>query len=374
MSMYLDDWPHISAFSYRMKGFLNHTCHHYYKHYQLRLWELVSKRYLSRKSKYDDFCIGAKKRHKALLDLLFKFKHEYNLFSNNFAIMHYVENSHDTNKRFNWVDNDLHAFLKDGFSEGIFNNTAIFLYSDHGTRFADKRESADRYLEERLPFFSIYLPQSYREANPDKYENLKINAKYLTSPFDIHATLRDLTCLDPNPSGLKYPIRSISLLKEIPKERGCEQIGISNHFCVCVQDWLTVDKKEPKIIDAANYIVGTINKLTAASRSLCANLYLMDILSAEKYMKNGSELIRIQFITMPNRGVYESVLIDSLIETYEFPSKKFSISSRNDISRIDSYGEQPSCLRRKVSLEPNQLLDLRKFCFCNRIIRKLTKN
>jgi hypothetical protein len=35
-SLYLDDWPHLAAFSYRMKGFLNHTTHHYFKHYQLR--------------------------------------------------------------------------------------------------------------------------------------------------------------------------------------------------------------------------------------------------------------------------------------------------------------------------------------------------
>ena len=56
--MHLDDWPHIGAFSYRMKGFLNHTTTHYFKHYQLRLWDRVAKYYYSKNSRNDDFCIG----------------------------------------------------------------------------------------------------------------------------------------------------------------------------------------------------------------------------------------------------------------------------------------------------------------------------
>ena len=44
---------------------------------------------------------------------------------------------------------------------------------------------------------------------------------------------------------------------------------------------------------------------------------------------------------MPSKGVYESILHNSLIDSFEFKSDKFSIRSKNDISRIDSYGEQP---------------------------------
>jgi hypothetical protein len=156
MSMYLDDWPHVSAFSYRMKGFMNNTPHYYYKHYQLRLWEKIGGIYLRNKARDDDFCIGSKRRHTILLDLMLDFKREYKTIANNIILMHYVENSHDTNERFNWVDSDLYKFLKTGYDERLFEDTAIFLFPDHGLRFVDKLTSNNRYLEERLPFFAVY--------------------------------------------------------------------------------------------------------------------------------------------------------------------------------------------------------------------------
>ena len=149
--MHLDDWPHIGAFNFRMKGFLNYTTKHYFKHYQLRLWDRVAKYYFSKNQKFDDFCIGSKKRHKVLLDLILDFKRIYKPTANNLVLMHYVENSHDTNSRFTWIDNDLFSFLEKGHTEKLFENTAIFLFSDHGARFNDKRKSDTGYLEERLP-------------------------------------------------------------------------------------------------------------------------------------------------------------------------------------------------------------------------------
>ena len=245
MSMHLEDWPHVGAFNYRMKGFSNQTCHHYFKHYHYRFLEMLSsydlpkltksEKYKIKKSKRsEDLCIGGRKRHQVQMDLLLNFKREYINLTNTITFMHYVENSHDSNERFNWVDNDLFTFLSTGFNEGLFNNTAIFLYSDHGTRFSDKRENNNRYLEERLPFFSVYLPQSYREKYLEKYNNLKINSLRLTSPFDIHATVRELTGLQPILPNVHLSNRSISLLSRMP-ERNCENIGISEHFCTCVQ-------------------------------------------------------------------------------------------------------------------------------------------
>jgi hypothetical protein len=35
-SLFMDDWPHLGAFTYRLKGFKNHTTKHYLKHYQIR--------------------------------------------------------------------------------------------------------------------------------------------------------------------------------------------------------------------------------------------------------------------------------------------------------------------------------------------------
>ena len=78
---------------------------------------------------------------------------------------------------YDWVRNNLFEFLKNGYYNGLFKNTAIFLYSDHGQRFVDKRSDKEqRYLDERLPFFAVYLPKSYRIRNQAKYNNLRINS------------------------------------------------------------------------------------------------------------------------------------------------------------------------------------------------------
>ena len=371
MSMYLDDWPHISAFSYRMKGFLNHTCHHYYRHYQLRLLEMVGRNMAHKKGEIDDLCIGGRKRHKVLLDLLYDFKKEYKNLTNNIAIMHYVENSHNTNEKFNWVDNDLYTFLSRSYNDGLFDNTAIFLYSDHGLRFSDMRNNSNtRYLEERLPFFSIYLPNEYKLNNKNKYNNLKLNTKLLTSPFDIHATIRDLTCLPK----LKHKItneilfenRSISLLDEINPNRQCDDIGISEHFCTCEKNWIKLNLKSNKVINTVAFTIDSINYISSKFRHLCMKLTLKEIISSESvFNKNNIELIKIQFVTSPNNGTYESIVYAKSIESYEFKSDTFSIRSKNDISRIDSYGEQPRCVSNLTSAsKPDQNLDLRKFCFC----------
>ncbi len=369
-SIYLDDWPHLGCFSYRMRGFRHHTTRHYFKHYQLALWKRVSKNYFSRNHRLDDFCIGDTKRHKSVLNILKNFASNYSNVSNSIAFMHYIENSHDTNERFNWVDNDLFKFLKESFEMGLFDNTAIFLYSDHGPRFTDKSTSNQRYLEERLPFFSLYLPKRFRKLHPDKIANLNVNKHALTSPFDIYATVRELTCLNPrqenNSNNRK---RSISLLDKISKYRSCFDIGVSDHYCVCIEPWQKENVDNFLIVAASQFSVESINQLTNKVRHLCVSLSLKKIISAEKLRKEGMNFTtyKIEFTTLPNNGVYEVLIYGDYFADFEFKSVKtmFSIKSRMDISRIDAYGTQPACVS-DFSNNPEFILDLRKFCFCKK--------
>lgn len=221
----MEDWPQVTTFTYRMRGMSNKTCHHYMRPYQLSVWNRVSGNYNSGK---DDLCIGSVKRHRKSLDVMTDFIETYKDNSkNHLAIMHYIENSHDGNQRAQQIDGDLVEFLRTNWRKDNFKNTAIFLYSDHGVRFGKERNAPQGYLEERQPFFSIYLPPEYRNANPGKMKSLKKNAQQLTSPFDIHETIRDVTCL-----ASKRLKRAMSVLGEIPIERTCAQMGISLHYCV----------------------------------------------------------------------------------------------------------------------------------------------
>ena len=47
-------------------------------------------------------------------------------------------------------------------------------------------------LEERNPFFSIYLPKQFQTRFSEQYKNFKSNLNTLVTPFDIHETMVDL--------------------------------------------------------------------------------------------------------------------------------------------------------------------------------------
>lgn len=366
MSFHMEDWPQVSAFTYRLRGMSNRTAHHYMRAYQLGLWNRVSGAYFSR---MDDFCVGSMKRHKKALNLIDEFIDTYTTTTkrrakNHIAIMHYIENSHDGNDRANYLDDDLKNFLQQGFLKGKFNRTAILLYSDHGSRFSVERLTKQGDLEERMPFFSIYLPDEYIRQNPHKYTNLANNAQQLVTAFDIHATVRDLTCLDKTPNE-SNPLRSMSLLRPIPANRSCADIGISMHYCICELDWQPLDVKHDFSLRAFKFVLDYINnQLLGVVKNYCRRL---DIYKKNKieYVKVQREqtYLRLKFMTIPNSATYEAVIkLDK--------DDKFSISSAASISRTNPYGNQPRCLefiRDRVNLT----VDLRKFCLCKNFRKRV---
>ena len=345
----------MTTFTYRLRGMSNRTAHHYMRAYQMSLWKRVSGSYNSKK---DDFCIGNIKRHKKALNLMSEFIETYkDTAKNHIAIMHYIENSHDSNDRAGHLDEDLYTFLKSNMKQNNFNNTAILLYSDHGARFSTERNSPQGYLEERQPFFSIYLPPDYLKANPNKHANLLSNSQQITTPFDIHETIRDLTCLDSKKSA-----RSISVLDEIPAMRSCEQIGISLHYCVCEQDWITLNASSLLAVQAAQFTIDYINSNILKDMDMfCERLALKSPLTMKQTRINNHMYLKLVLVTMPNEGLYE-VLIKYL-PGHEGAPPRFEINSPDLISRSNQYGDQPKCLETAVKLTDGTT-GLRKFCLC----------
>jgi hypothetical protein len=234
-----------------------------------------------------------------------------------------------------------------------------------------------------LPFFSIYLPNEFKQAYKYKYENLLVNLNKLTSPFDIYQTVRDLTCLNSNSNfDVDEPKRerSISLLSKISPYRSCDDIGIPMHYCTCEEAWIKANVNDSLIREAALFAIESINVLTEQMRHLCHRLILKAIYSAEIIEKKSQRLIKIEFLTSPNKGLYETILFVKDTKSqhstknirFEFDSGQFSIKSRNEISRIDAYGDQPKCVANFGS-NPSLLLDLRKFCYCITNIKKTSK-
>ena len=96
-------------------------------------------------------------------------------------------------------------------------------------------------MEERLPFMSLLFPASFKNKYPSEFNQLKANVDRLTTPLDIHSTLKDIVALDGKASTISISkngthSKGISLFKSIPAERTC-QVGVNDiywkYFALC---------------------------------------------------------------------------------------------------------------------------------------------
>lgn len=180
--------------------------------------------------------------------------------------------------------------------------------------------------------------------NPLKYSNLLQNRNKLLTPFDIHATIRDLSCLESKESN-----RSISLLNSIPSNRTCESIGISQHYCLCLE-WFHLNSTSPLAENAAKFTIKYLNSLTKQFTE-CKKLQLESILSSQLSSIGEIIYILLKITTFPNQAMYELQV--------EYLKKDFIIRSPDEITRINSYRTESFCHDKLSSL-----IDIRKFCSC----------
>jgi len=76
-----------------------------------------------------------------------------------------------------------------------YNNTFVFIISDHGSRFGAIHHLEIGKLEEsleRAPYFGIIVPPNFRHEFPGKYKHFLSNTNRLTTPLDIYHTLIDI--------------------------------------------------------------------------------------------------------------------------------------------------------------------------------------
>lgn len=109
-----------------------------------------------------------------------------------FVFSFHGELSHDSINLVGVADGDFTAWLKELHSRSVLNNTLLVVMSDHGNRFAEVRNTLQGKQEERLPFFAFVFPEWWKKKYPEAYGNFKDNTQRLVTPFDVHATLKDL--------------------------------------------------------------------------------------------------------------------------------------------------------------------------------------
>ncbi|CAI9728389.1 XP_029642003.1uncharacterized protein LOC115216652 [Octopus vulgaris] len=364
VTQYGEDSPNIGTFTYRMLGFKKQPVDHYMRTYHME----AEKHY----SKNKAYCLGSEKRDNIFLNWIKHFVEMYNT-KPKFSFLFYSECSHGDNNLIQHVDNDLFAFLTYMKTSGHLDHTILILMADHGARFQNVRETVQGKLEERMPYFSFLFPQWFATKYPDAYKNFKTNTHRLTTPFDIHETFMHLfNFTDFKPGSTTS--RGISLFKEIPKKRSCQDADIEPHWCACLH-WDPVSLDDERIKKSAMEAVRFINSLTSKFRSECRELKLFDIKQAFRFrateqllkFKQSSDndgrfadlsdkmvekeyLIQVTFHVTPGNGLFEVTLKHNVaLDTY--------IVKSGEISRINKYGSAPNCI---ASRYPN----LRQYCYC----------
>ena len=365
-TLYSEDHTRYGTFTYRLHGFKDPPADHYTRPFWLDAENIVN-----------GYCIGGRPSHNISLQYLLSFFRAYKERPK-FSIMVLAEITHDDQNALGYVDNDLKRMLQTFEEESFLKNTLLIIFGDHGARFSAHRKTFQGKLEERLPFMSITAPKWFAEKHPDLYNNLIHNSKVLTTPFDVYATLRHILSYPSYPSGITT---GQSLFSKIDREnRTCENAGVEEHWCPCL-NLEEISTDEPLINKSAEFVVNSMNDLMfkkSKLQKLCHKLVLKEITSAFRDMPSGKmqffqkthrddecdscgltygkksvntlakdALYQLQLATSPNEGFYEATV----------KMKKGIPSLAGDISRIDTYKDQPYCVADKYPL-------LRKYCYC----------
>jgi hypothetical protein len=348
VTAYAEDDPRISTFNFQKIGFVIAPTDYY-----IRPFLLASEVKLPSEKRYSrSVCLGPTPTS----EHIFRYTLDYATVFNTTPsfMMSWMNNfSHRTNAIPEKTDERVVTFFHQLEETGAFNTTFIIFLSDHGMWWGSIRKTAIGWYEERLPFIHIWVPEWFKQKHPDIYNNLKTNSKRLTSPFDLHLTLREILRLstqDKASLGVdKCPgcPKCRSLFSEVPEDRSCEEAGIAANWCTCnYYRTISTNGKEPKAI--ALHALSEINaKLKAGNVSrFCAELTLEHVIDLKKMVSTDlQEYFIVMFDTIPGGATFEATVLRS--------NRTFQLNG--DISRLEMYGNQAECVYDA---------ELKLYCYC----------
>ena len=321
-------------------------------------------------TKSSTMCYGSEPKHKLMMAYFQKLFNVYN-GKCKFIMSWLNELTHDHLNFLELADSVLYDHFKWLKDHGKLERTVLILMSDHGSRVNEIRNTVIGRIEDRMPLFSVVLPKHIKDRYPHIHKTMLMNTKRLTTNYDGFAFLRNILDADfelqaPFSESEELP-KGISLLQEIPKRRTCFEAAIQEHYCPCYSSTDT-STKDTKIHEIALAIVDRLNTNLQDVREQCAVLTLSGIEDAQLINANfqraedkekfsfkklffrppSTAISRFLVVvrTLPSQGIFEA--------TVAYRNKN-DIEFLGDINRINTYGNQSSCIDDTL---------LRSSCFC----------
>ena len=154
-----------------------------------------------------------------------------------FAFAFFSALTHDNMNEAAHMDIILEPFFRSLHDSGSLTNTAVVLFSDHGSRFGTTRGYTRMgWYEENLPMLLIAMPASFRRRRVKMMETLRSNQHRLTTPFDVHETVRRLLDVSSPYNDSQRTARrrrGVSLFDVTLDDRTCKDATIAPTYCEC---------------------------------------------------------------------------------------------------------------------------------------------
>lgn len=311
VTAYGEDDVDINTFNYDGDGFRKQPVDYY-----MRPYMMAAEAKLLRRRPQNNSCLGYVHDSEHIYDYSLEFARRYR---NDSFFGLFWTNTHSHGLDFSLtssMDTYLVDYLERFVRQGTMEHTVVVLLSDHGQRYGPSRATSLGWLEDRLPFFFIWLPPYLRKSYPDFVQALQVNRNRLTTPYDLHLTLKHLLIL----SNRRKLVKQMgvardcphcqSLLLPVEKNRSCADVAIPNLWCTCWQHQ-EVNGTNELVKQLGQYAIKRIKTTKARG---CARQNLRNIsrvMLGKPNISANPELVThiLHITTDPNRALYEVTIL-----------------------------------------------------------------
>nr|CAD7570537.1 unnamed protein product [Timema californicum] len=358
-----EDAVWMGIFNYLKRGFDRQPTDYYMRPYQ----KLVEDEIGHTKRLNAKLCIGSQMTLQVFLRYVSKFVRTMSL-KRHFSFFWGSSLTHDNLNYPKFGDKVYEDFLRELFVSGSLNNTVLVFLSDHGIRWGGIRGTYQGRLEERLPFLFFSFPEWFRERYSIALTNMRRNSRRLTTPFDLHSTLKDLIDLQIlQDNSIKRRTRELNSLVTVPRgislflpvfeDRTCEDAGIASHWCTCQQS-KSVNINDTQVIISAKVLVNHLNTILKPYRE-CSSLNLSEVRDAT--VKSPMSDLQQKHTIVDYVLVVRTTPGDALFEAtvrHQVGDDTFAVEGV--VSRITTYGDQSACVSD---------YHMKLYCFCKSYLR-----